>query len=343
MCGSATLVTLVSTICITVTGMTEKVDRHLRAVTFRGRRGAITQADRDDADIPRAAAAGSRPPSARAGSYRDALHHLHPVTVRSRGRQQGEPRAGAGADGVHLAVEDLAREAVDLRRRPACRMHAPELVSLTVSRAPTPRAAARSRAGDDPVVPPAQLDGALGDHPSTGARTVRVGELQLRIASSACVCFSVASARATSACFTVPAAALGARDGAATPPPPSACPSTAWQLGEASSPAPAAPPAVWASRRRATSCMATALSVRLRVVVLAARDVVILHEPLHALELQGPSCARWIRGGHSRRPRPRRSAAPRAARATPRRWPRRIFTDTCEPRGWRAPRPSVRA
>jgi hypothetical protein len=32
MCGSATLVTLVSTICITVTSMTENVMAHLRAL-----------------------------------------------------------------------------------------------------------------------------------------------------------------------------------------------------------------------------------------------------------------------------------------------------------------------
>src|SRR5215813_15231620 len=59
-----------------------------------------------------------------------ALHHLHPVAGGILGWQEREPRARAGADRVHHAVEVLAGEGIHLDPRRLTRAHARELCLL---------------------------------------------------------------------------------------------------------------------------------------------------------------------------------------------------------------------
>src|SRR6266436_2439806 len=122
-CGSTTLVTLVSSTCMKATTITERVMAHFRADEIRPASGvaataALSPLPHPDDDVRRhpgpqgvgiAELAGIE-----ADLHRHALDHLDPVPGRVLGRQQREARAGARAERIDGAVEDLAREGVDL-------------------------------------------------------------------------------------------------------------------------------------------------------------------------------------------------------------------------------------
>src|SRR5215468_7131814 len=139
-CGSTTLVTLVSSTCMNATTITDKVMAHLRAeetvppsVNGAVTRGRLLHPDDHVGRHPGpermrvAELLGVEP-----DLHRDALHDLHPVAGSVLGRQQREARAGARAERIDGAVEDPARERVDLDRGRHARLHPRELRLLEV-------------------------------------------------------------------------------------------------------------------------------------------------------------------------------------------------------------------
>src|SRR3989337_167726 len=111
----ATLVTLVSRICMKVTSITERVIRALREVgsaraSSRGGDAkvigtALADADRHMRRHPRPERVGVARPVVEDDLDRDALDDLHPVPRRVLGRQEREARAGPRADGLDGAGE----------------------------------------------------------------------------------------------------------------------------------------------------------------------------------------------------------------------------------------------
>src|SRR5216683_4621785 len=145
-CGSTTLVTLVSSTCMKATTITDSVMAHLRAgeigppsagdALTRGSRRLLHADDdvRGHAGPEReriAEVLGVQP-----DLHRNPLHDLDPVAGGVLGGQQREARAGARAEGVHGAVEDLARKGVDLDLGGHARLHARELGLLEVGEHP---------------------------------------------------------------------------------------------------------------------------------------------------------------------------------------------------------------
>ena len=61
-----------------------------------------------------------------------ALHHLHEVAGGVVGRQQREARAGAAGQALHLALELLVREGVELDLDALARLHLADLRLLEV-------------------------------------------------------------------------------------------------------------------------------------------------------------------------------------------------------------------
>src|SRR3990170_2245209 len=116
----ATLVTLVSRICMKVTSITERVMRALREVgsarsSSRGGDAkvigtALADADRHVRRHPRPERVGVPRPVVEDDLDGDALDTLPPVPRRVRGGGEGEAGAGPRADGLDGAGEGLARE-----------------------------------------------------------------------------------------------------------------------------------------------------------------------------------------------------------------------------------------
>src|SRR6266850_4899800 len=116
-CGSTTLVTLVSRICMKATTITDRVMAHLRAAEIGPvsvKVDALTRASRRLLHADDDVRGHAGPERVRVAEllgvqpdlHRDPLDDLDPVAGGVLGRQEREARAGARREGVHGAVED---------------------------------------------------------------------------------------------------------------------------------------------------------------------------------------------------------------------------------------------
>src|SRR3990172_11399452 len=136
----ATLVTLVSRICMKVTSITERVMRALREVgsarsSSRGGDAkvigtALADADRHVRRHPRPERVGGPRPVVEDDLDRDALDDLDPVARRVLGAQERAAAPHPGADGLDAAGERLAGEALHRHHDLHPRAHARQLSQI---------------------------------------------------------------------------------------------------------------------------------------------------------------------------------------------------------------------
>src|SRR3990172_4059561 len=192
----ATLVTLVSRICMKVTSITERVIRALREVgsarsSSRVRDAKVVGTALADADRHVRRHPGPERVRVAVGAVeddldRDALDDLDPVARRVLGGQEREAGARPGADGLDAAGERLAGEAVHRHHDLHPRAHARQLSLLEVGHHPDALERHESKEGLPHLHHLSHLDGLLGDNalhrsPHLGLLELQLGVGQVRL------------------------------------------------------------------------------------------------------------------------------------------------------------------